>query len=79
MSALAIIGPILHQAAALLEQVAASIGGLNGVADRVRKRLLYDMVRIVVVSAAQSLKLLLNPCTVHPAASLLRMGWKACG
>ena len=39
-------GPIVHELPALLEKVAAPIGGLDRIADSVGKGLLDDMVRV---------------------------------
>src|SRR5262249_23157561 len=41
-----IIAPILHHLSPLLEQIAATICGLNTVGDGVRECLFYDVIRI---------------------------------
>ena len=44
--ALAERGPIVHEVTALLEKIAAPIGGFDRIADGVREGLLYDVVRV---------------------------------
>src|SRR3981081_672475 len=44
--ALAECGPIVHEMTALLEKIAAPIGGFDRIADGVGEGLLYDVVRV---------------------------------
>jgi hypothetical protein len=44
--ALAECGPIVHEVTALLEKIAAPIGGFDRIADGVGEGLLYDVVRV---------------------------------